>query len=1013
MKFLISIVLITLVTVLGEANILAKENVTDTQTGVTSFDLRWRELGPNRAGRTTAVAGVTNRPFTYYMGATGGGVWRTDNAGGDWYQLGVETFGTGSVGAVSVSQSSPDTLYVGLGEAPYRLYSSSYGDGIYRSDDGGKTWAHVGLSKSYQISAIAIHPETPEVVWVAVQGSPWGESIDRGVYKTSDGGRTWRKTLYVNAASGAVDVVTDPTDPNIVYATLWDHDYEPWYLGSGGQGSGVFRSNDGGESWKRIENGLPSGNIGKAGVTPAAGSPGTVWALLESAPETAGLYRSSDYGESWKLINPSGEIRTRPWYYTHIIADPVMPDTVYSLGQDAHKSTDGGKTFQRWAVAGYDYHALWINPENSDIIIIGSDGGASITVDGGASWSTTHNQPTAQLYRVSVDNQFPYNVYAAQQDNTSISISSRPYWGGYDTASPSNVGGGETGYIEPDPFNVDVVYGTTELGWLTRYNRRTNASTVIHAPLRFPEGIEPRDLQYRFSVNSPVLASKHTRCLLYHGAQVLLRSEDCGDTWDEISPDLTFNDASRQGKGGGPYTNEIINHFGAIASLSESPKTKDILWAASNDGSIAVTQNAGQSWQVVKQNALPEGSANSIDASPHRDGTAYVAVYSMPFNDYRAHAYRTDDFGTTWQSISAGLPVNTPVRVVREDPKVPGLLFVGTETGVHYSNNNGSSWQSLRLNMPAVPVTDIKFASNDIVISTQGRGIWVLHDISPLRQVLQTDTHVPYLMKPAPVYRVGGAGSHRARLENPAQLGSFYKYNFGETLPSGATIDFLLPENFSVQDSSLSLRVLTPQGDVVRSYKSADIEFKAGHNRVVWNLGGDVLPEIPRAWDSREIYPPAPVGSYIIQLQHNGQTLEAPLEVMPDPRDSSQQDKGSVRRKVVLATIGILKDLLSVGQAVEAMRACSVVGGKTDKAWLAELDVWQNKVADPRLTINNDRVNYGASFIFDLRVFLEFASNGEQSLNETYSLRLKELNQQWLQFKKQASELLKNQDCAA
>ena len=767
------------------------------------FDLRWYEQGPYRGGRTTAYAGVSGAPHTFYIGATGGGLWRTTNAGGDWKQLGIDEFRSGSVGAIAVSPSQPTTLYVGFGESPYRLYTSTFGDGVYRSDDGGDSWRHLGLDDSSQVASIAVDPKDPNTLWVAVQGSPWAPTLARGVYKSSDGGQSWRHVLYVSDTTGAVDIALDPGNAERLYVTLWDHEYRPWYLGSGGPGSGVMRSDDGGENWRRIENGLPSGKMGKVGVAPANNSTGRVWLLIESDSGLAGLYRSDNYGDDWRLVNGEGKIRTRPWYYTHLFVDPNDADTLYSFGQDAHISTDAGVSFEEWPILGYDYHGMWINPQQPDVWLITSDAGASVTLDGGSSWSTLYNQPTAQLYRVAVDQQIPYRIYTAQQDNTTVGMSSRPDWGGTDSVYFSAVGGGETGYVEPDPFDPNIVYATSELGSLTRHDRRTGQTNVIHTALNFAEGVEPRQLDYRYVVNSPVLPSTHERCLLYHGAQLLLRSRDCGGSWAEASPDLTYDDEKRQGKGGGPYTNEIINHFGAIAAISESPLDKNVIWTAGNDGAVSLTRDGGDHWRTFPAGILPEGSANSIEASPHRTATAYVAIFSLPWNDNRPHLFRSDDFGANWKRITDGLPNATPVRVVREDPTMPGLLFAGTENAVFYSDNGGKDWLSLRLNMPAVAITDLKFAGNDVVISTQGRGIWVLHDITPLRQLEPTaDVATAYVLKPEPAWQV-------------ATNDQSQPYDYVDALPTGAVIDFVIPDD---TDSAATgtLEISDAAGDLVR-----------------------------------------------------------------------------------------------------------------------------------------------------------------------------------------------------
>ncbi len=980
----------------------------------TDLALRWREQGPYRGGRTTAVAGIASRPGTFFLGATGGGLWKTDNAGSDWRQIGVDTFASGSIGAIAVSASDASIMYVGLGESPYRLYTSTYGDGVYRSDDGGETFRKVGLSGPGQIGAIHIHPRDPDLVWVAAQGSPWGPSRERGVYVTRDGGKTWQRSLSLDETAGAVDITTDRKDPRILYASVWDHDYEPWYLRSGGPQSGYFRSMDGGRNWERIENGLPAGDMGKTGIV-AGVLPGQVWALLEGKRELGGVYESRDYGDTWTLRNTSGDIRTRPWYYTHIIAHPRDPNTVYSLVENAYISTDGGVKFERLAAVGYDFHAIWINPENTDYQIIGSDAGASISLDGGRSWSSTFNQPTAQLYRVAVDGQIPYRIYAAQQDNSTISLSSRPSWGGPDTVHPTVVGGGETGYISPDPFNPMRIYATTELGELTRFDRSRGAVTIIHKPLSFPEGIEPRALDYRFAVNSPVLASRHRPCRLYHGAQVLLRSDDCGDSWREISGDLSFDERARQGAGGGPYTNEIINHFGAIASIAESPLAPGVIWTGSNDGAVSVTRDHGRRWTSTPAGILPEGAINTVAASPHNPARGFIAVYAMPWNDYSPHLFRSDDYGATWKRISRGLPAVGPARVIREDLQVPELLFAGTETGVFYSTDGGAGWASLQLNMPAVPVTDIKITGADVVISTQGRGIWILHDISPLRRQALGQWPAAGVMAPAAAYRV--ATNHQNRAATTEGYGHSY-YNYGDEIPTGAILDYVLPADFDPRVDTFRLQITgRGSGGTVRSFRYPGEDFatavRAGHNRIAWDLMSEPLPSIARAWDSRELRRMVPIGTYDVELLYKNQRHAATLRVAPDPRFTAAEKRGAMAKdRLVDGIVDTLRDIIVVGQAVEQQRSCLLArtpAGAPQQ--LAAIEAWQNSVADPRLTISNDRVNYGASLIYDMRTLLDYAMMSHPPLPASYAGRLQHLQARWQGQKQQAAAELLAGDC--
>jgi photosystem II stability/assembly factor-like uncharacterized protein len=579
-----------------------------------SASLRWESLGPDRGGRVTAVTGAPQKPLRFFAGSVGGGVLRTDNAGLTWSPVATRTFGSASVGAIAVAPSAPDVIYVGMGESSYRPYMSSLGDGMYRSRDGGATWTDVGLKETLRIGAIVVHPNNPDLVYVAAMGNPWAASPSRGVYRSSDGGTTWQRIFFVNATTSVANLSIDARDPNILYAATWDNLRSPWYLGSGGPGSGIFKTSDGGVTWRRLKQGLPP-LMGKIGVAVSPADSRRVYALVEATRQTGGLYLSDDAGENWRLVNNAESLWNRSWYYMHLQPDPQQRDRLWVMCTQLWRSEDAGQTFAPIATPHGDNHALWINPLEPRIMVEGNDGGATVTLDAGETWSSLFNQRTGQFYRVSVDQRVPYTVFGAQQDWGTVAIRGRSDLGGGTPEVTYGLGGGEGGYVVADPFDPDLIYAGSELGFLTRFDRRTGTQTFIGAYPRFPEGIEPRELEYRFQVNAPLLASRHVEGTLYHGAQVVLRSRDRGHSWSVISPDLTRNEVEKQKAGGGPFTNERIDAHNVLSTLDESPLDGAVLWAGSDDGEVHVTRDAGAHWSRV----TPAGpGAASSTRWPHR-----------------------------------------------------------------------------------------------------------------------------------------------------------------------------------------------------------------------------------------------------------------------------------------------------------------------------------------------------------------------------------------------------------
>ncbi|HSK72099.1 MAG TPA: hypothetical protein VK892_10420, partial [Pyrinomonadaceae bacterium] len=672
---------------------------------------QYRLIGPFRGGRVTAVAGIPSQPDVYYFGATGGGVWKTTDGGVNWFPVSDEYFKTGSVGAVEISESDPNVVYVGMGESPVRG-NVSHGDGVYKSTDGGKTWKHIGLSDTRQIGRVRVHPKNPDLVYVAALGHLWGSNNERGVFRSKDGGKTWQKVLYRNENTGAVDLILDPTNPNTIYAGFWQVQRKPWTLISGGEGSTLYKSTDGGDTWTELKNnkGLPTGIWGKVGVTVSPVNSNRVWAIIEA--KDGGLYRSDDAGENWTRVSDSAAIRQRPWYYTRVYADTQNADTVYITNVQFHKSTDGGRNFTTIGVPHADNHDLWIAPDNNQRMINGNDGGANVSFNGGRTW-TEQDQATAQFYRVTVDQDFPYNVYGAQQDNSTVKIPSRTADFGINETHWYDVGGGESGWIAPHPENSDIVFAGSYGGYLTRYDHRTKQVRTVNVYPENPMGAGAETMKYRFQWNYPILFSPHKIngvYPLYTAGNILFRSMDEGQSWQAISPDLTRNDKSKQGDSGGPITrdNTSVEYYDTIFTVAESPIQQGVIWTGSDDGLVYVTRDGGKNWENVTPKNMPEWiQINSIEASPIDAGTAYFAATMYKWDDYKPYIYKTTDYGKTWKKIVSGIPNDAFTRVVRADPNRRGFLYAGTETGMYYSANDGESWQSLQLNLPVVPITDL------------------------------------------------------------------------------------------------------------------------------------------------------------------------------------------------------------------------------------------------------------------------------------------------------------------
>jgi len=896
---------------ISSLSVPAKAQSSETNTGYEQAffkDMKFRSAGPTRGGRVTAVEGHRAHPNKFYMGGAGGsGLWKTENYGLSWINISDgQGFKSTSIGAIQVAESDTNIIYVGTGSDGIRSNVTT-GKGVYKSTDAGKTWQFLGLEEAGQIGAIEVHPENPDLVYLAALGSPFGKNKERGVFRSNDGGETWENILFASDSTGAIDLELNPENPDEIYAAMWRAERKPWTIISGAATeNGLYKSTDGGENWKKLSEGLPSGLTGKAdfAVTPA--DPNRIYALLEAPREEEGLYRSDDRGESWTLVSDTTVIMNRPFYFTNITAHPQNPEMVYVGNVRYWVSTDGGKTFERRPVPHADVHDLWVNPDNPRIQIQGNDGGATVTLDGGKSWSTQLNQPTAELYQVYTDTRFPYRLYAGQQDNTTIAVPSLPPY--YDPAGSKGwwqaIGGCETGPAVPVPGDPETVYANCK-GRFGQYNVETGQEKQYWVGAQYMYGRNPAKLEYRFQRVSPIEVSPHNPDVVYHGSQYVHRTSDGGETWEQISPDLTAFKPEFQMASGGPITRDITGeeHYSTLYSVRVSPHDPAVIWAGANDGPIHITRDGGVSWSEITPNDLPQnGRVDAIDPSPHSPGTAYIAVHRRLLDDFHPYIYRTEDYGDSWTLLTDGengIPADHPTRVVREDPNREGLLYAGTDWGLFVSFDDGENWEQLRQGLPNSPITDIRIHEKDLVLSTMGRGFWILDNLTPLYQLsssLSVDEH--HLFKPDLAYRMNYRGG---------------SYNDGspEYPQPGAMIDFYLADT---TDSPVLLEVLDDEGNRVHSFAAefgtheektsntdqvnmkapglipgtaGELKVKRGHNRFTWNLrypGRTVSSEDGEAYFGVGAGPKAVPGTYTVRLTAGTWSDEQSLIVSMDPR---------------------------------------------------------------------------------------------------------------------------------
>ena len=970
--------------------------------------MKWRQVGPFRGGRALAVTGVAGDSQTYYFGAVAGGVWKTSNGGMTWTPMTDKT-GIMSVGAIAVAPSDPNVIYVGTGESCWRG-DISYGDGMYKSIDAGKTWTHIGLEDTRHISRVIVHPTNPDILFVAAMGHAYGPNETRGVFRSADGGKTWQKVLFKDNKTGAIDLTFDPSNPHILFAALYEAQRYPWTAVSGGPGSGLYKSIDDGATWKRLEgHGLPSGVLGRIGVAVSGADGNRVYAIIEA--EKGGIYRSDDAGDSWQLLTGDHRYTQRAWYFHHIFADPKNVDTVYVLNTAVYRSTDGGHSFGFVRSPHGDNHGLWIDPTHPEWLINTNDGGATVSHDNGKTWTTQLNQPTAQFYHVATDNFFPYRIYGAQQDNSTVAIASRSDDGTIDRTDWYEVGGGEAGFVVPDPANSDIVYAGSYDGLITRFDKRTHqVQDVSSWPLN-PMGAGDSDLKHRFQWTAPIAVSPNDPKVVYHGGEEVFKTSDAGMTWAAISGDLTRNDKTKEQSSGGPLTqdNTSVEYYGTIFAIAESPVEKGLIWAGSDDGLVHVTRDGGKNWADVTSKDFGEWSLVSIiEPSPHSAGTAYVAIDRHKLDDFRPYIFKTADSGKTWTKISTGVPDNSYVHAVREDPKRKGLLYAGTENGVYISFDDGSHWQPLKLNLPRTPVHDLTIKDDDLIVATHGRAFWSLDGIAPLRQMTAAPTtDEAHLYQPASVVRFRGPG-----FTLPAGV------PVGPNPPAGAVIDYWLK---TAPKDQITLEILDASGKLVRKYSSKksaagaspdeeefgvsrpgqELPVEVGLNRFVWDLQNDSPTIVPGAvgWGGRPEGPLAAPGTYQIKFTVAGKTSTASFELTKDPRVSATQADLEKQQELAMRISGrvgagneAVNQLRSVRSQLDALKK-RLSADPSAKPILDSVDALnkkmnavEEKIIQPKSTAGEDPLNFPiqvANQLADLQETVESADSAPTAASYT------------------------------
>lgn len=995
--------------------------------------VKYRNIGPFRGGRSVAASGVVNDPMTYYMGNTGGGLWKTEDGGQQWKNISDGYFKTSSVGAVAVSESDPNIVYVGMGEHAPRAVMTSYGDGVYKSTDAGKTWKSMGLKATQHISRIVIHPKNPDILFVAAQGALYGPNKERGIFKSEDGGMSWNQVLYVNDLTGCSELSMDYNNPLVMYAAMWEHQRLPWKVISGGPGSGLYKTTDGGKSWKKIHKGLPK-EKGKMAIAVSRSNSDKVYALVESDSdkELGGLFVSNNAGEKWSKVSSDHSLIQRAWYYIELFIDPTDDQKVYVLNASAQRSIDGGRTWSRITGTHGDYHDLWINPNNNKNMVIANDGGAAVSYNYGKSWSPQDKMPTAQFYRVNTDNLFPYNLYGGQQDNSSVKISSLALGSrGIDEHNWSASAGGESAFLAFDPDNPRYVMGGSYLGTIEILDTKAKASTQIMAATIQYLGRDSKDMKYRYNWNAPIIKSQHEKNTYYHGAQLLLKTNDDGNRWEEISPDLSKNEKEKQGKGGGPYTNEAVGaeNYGTLAYVVESPHEKGVLWASTDDGVLQLTRNGGETWKKVTPKNLPETLINAIEVSPHDKATAYIATTRYKFNDYTPAIYKTTNYGATWTNISSGIPTGAYTRVVREDSQRKDLLFAGTELGMYISWNGGKKWKPFQLNLPITPITDLKVSHGDLAIATMGRSFWILDDLEILRQYEGNKSDFK-LFKPEDAI-IGNWGS---QLNYSSDNFSGTNASQGVNPANGVVLYYYLPT--SSKNKELSLEIKDQDGNLVRTISSKAnpnyrrypggpspeprLSNKAGLNRFVWDMRYPTLPGIPTAYieGSYRGHKAMP-NAYTATLKLENNVSQASFNILPNPlydvtseeyleiHDFKTETEANLLdmhtrvnqlKAIQDQMIKILKEIPNENKYSDLKSKGEVI--------VQQLKSWDEEMVQRKSKAYDDVENFPNKFTAEYLFLMNQNGSSLPKLNEASKDRLIELNSQWEVLKNQSEKFI-------
>jgi photosystem II stability/assembly factor-like uncharacterized protein len=970
--------------------------------------LAWRNVGPWRGGRATTIAGVVGKPMIYYMGATGGGVWKTEDAGISWRPISDGQLKMGSIGAIAVAPDDDNVIYVGTGEAPVRGVSSSYGDGMYKSTDAGRTWSRIGLTESRTISRVIVHPRNNDIVYVAAQGSRWGRSAERGVYRSADGGRTWKLLLASpDSLAGPSDLAMDPSNPRILYAAMWSTQRTPWKVRSGGPASGIWKTVDGGETWNRLETGLPK-LMGKIGLAVSRTNPDRVWAIVEA--DEGGLFRSDDQGKTWTRVNGDRILQARSWYYMRVTADPRNPDVVYVINSPLLKSIDAGKSFSTLPDPHGDNHDLWINPDNTTNLAKADDGGAAVSFTGGTTWSPITNQATAQFYRVTVDERFPYWLYSGQQDNSTVAIPSATDGGGIPNEAMMIVGGGESAHIALDPAAPRYIYGTGYHGQLDEYDL---SNRFIRDVRPYPTvGLaEPSDrMKYRFNWSTPVITSPHDRQTLYYGGNVLFRSADRGQSWTVVSPDLTRNDKSRQGLGGEPITNEGAGGevYGTIYYITESPLEKGVLWVGTDDGLVQLSRDGGTTWNNVTPRDLPESLINMVEVSPHDRATAYIAVDRHKWNDNTPMVYKTTDYGKSWVKIVTGLREGEPVRVVREDRTRRDLLYAGTETGVYLSFDGGAHWQPFQRNLPAVPVTDIKVTKKDLVIATEGRAFWIMDDVSPLYEMSDSMARAPlHLVTPRAAYRtsLGGGPEQLGQGTNPP-LGAILQYHLAKAPDSAAALTLEILDSHDAVIRRFSST--TPKDAAPGALRSPKLPAAAGLNRFVWDLRREPVAGVPGTLSGQNAGYRVVPGAYKVRLTLAGQVRMQPLDVLPDPRETTSAEAFRGQQEMLEKVYGRIDEVHGAARRLRATReqVQGVIARTRDQTaadtiakagggLIAKIDSLEGLLVNVRNKTFQDVVNYPPGINAEFQALIQTIDGTDAPVTGGVRARFADLETEW------------------